>query len=168
MLRTTPGGVGMRHMKPIFFDPRGGRARITNVCLAAAAVCAVVVACVFTWSVIVSPILPQLPPPERDSTLHGSNENLQPLGFAERQISFTRRRLAQAEAKRTPRLAFLSLTDSGGLTSLHQHASELDAVIPDWLSIGRSGGEVGASHRAMGQPCWHTGAPPVSTPSDLS
>src|ERR1700694_2515020 len=124
---------------PVFFDQNGRRARIVNITLMlVSCMCAFLLVSV-VYALLVAPVLPRLdvvqPAPGAPEQIALANQiglanetsSVQPISLA------ANRQVPQATAQ-TLRLAFYADTP-GAFASLKLHAAELDATIPQWLSV---------------------------------
>lgn len=132
-----------RRTYPVFFDPKGRRAKVANFILAGCAAVTVFVAAVVLYGVHYGPtgaplsIRAQIEPPHALSlALLSQPENQIPLSFAQG-------RAIPPGAETAFRVAFLSTGSTpGAMLSFKRHAAEIDAVIPDWLRLRDTDGGV--------------------------
>src|SRR5690242_6544987 len=113
------------HRRPVFFDPKGRRARATNAMFA---LIAFVTACglaVVGLRVLVAPSLPKLSAPPAESRNVTDTPNRSSSGWPELQISPARNRQIPEQALQAKRLAFFDDDDVGSIAALKRHAAEL-------------------------------------------
>ena len=134
--------------RPVFFDPKGRRAKVTNAILAGCAAAVVFVAAVITYGVYFGLTSATLsvrsePKPPRSLSI-----DLLPRAASEIPLSFAQGREIPTGAAKTIRMAFLSTESTpGAMLSLKRHADEIDAVIADWLLLRDLNGEVAIQER---------------------
>jgi peptidoglycan-N-acetylglucosamine deacetylase len=128
--------------RPVFFDPRGRRSWVTNIVLSAIALAAALGLAAVAFGILVAPLVPDLAAPAIGSHQVTSAPGRFPGGPPELQVSPSRNRTIPDEATRAKRFAFLEDGDAASIVSLRRNAAELDAIIPDWLSIARPDGKV--------------------------
>lgn len=128
--------------RPIFFDPKGRRSWATNLVLIVLALATISGIVVVAFGLLVSPPLPDLtgPPERRQSAKSAFGRMLG--GYSESHISSLRSRQLPVSATQTMRLAYLSAEEVDGIASLKRNSSELDGIIPNWLTIAKAGGAV--------------------------
>jgi hypothetical protein len=115
---------------PVFFDPKGRRAKVTNAILVGSAAAAVFVAAVISYGVYFG--LAGAP-----FSVHSKNQSPRPLSVdllprAESAIplSFAQGRAIPPGAAKAIRMAFLSTESTpGAMLSLKRHADEINAGI---------------------------------------
>src|SRR3954454_4839851 len=141
------------NQRPVFFDSKGRRARATNVILAVIAFVAACGLAVIELGVLVAPSLPKLSAPPAESRNVADTPNRSASAWPELQITSARSRQIPEQALRAKRLAFFDEDDVGSIASLKRHASELDGIIPGWLTLSLS--------ELTGRPELHTGSDTV-------
>ena len=126
---------------PIFADPTGRRKRVTDLCVGGLLLASVIALVGLAAALIHSPILPSLP---RETAF--VEERLRTDSSEERLGLHLTSRLpvfASSSLSRTAlRFAFVASDDSRSIGSLKQNASQLDAIIPDWLGSVSPNGEI--------------------------
>jgi hypothetical protein len=130
---------------PVFFDENGRRARIVNITLVVVScICALLLVSV-VCALLVAPALPRL---DVVSPAAGAPVQIAPanqIGVANKASSAqpirlaANRQVSQSTAQ-TLRFAFYADTP-GAFPSLKQHAAELDAIMPHWLSVTSENGK---------------------------
>jgi peptidoglycan-N-acetylglucosamine deacetylase len=129
--------------RPVFFDPKGRRAKVTNAVLAGCAAVAVFVAVVIWYGVYFGVGSPILSVRSEDNPSRALSVDLLPRAESEIPLSLTQGRAIPPDAAKAIRMAFLSTGSTpGAMLSLQRHAEEIDAVIPDWLRLRDTDGEV--------------------------
>src|SRR5688500_16287427 len=130
--------------RPIFYDPEGRRARITNFVLgsAAAAVAGGLLALLVAFAA--PPLLPPISAAEavaNQSPLIGESAAREPRW--KQPLNPMHVRSLPAGAARAKRLAYYG-SDDRSFESLKRAAQHLDGILPDWLLIGSSDGDLSA------------------------
>jgi cellulose synthase/poly-beta-1,6-N-acetylglucosamine synthase-like glycosyltransferase/peptidoglycan/xylan/chitin deacetylase (PgdA/CDA1 family) len=129
---------------PVFFDENGRRARIVNITLVlVSCMCAFLLVSV-VYALLVAPALPRLDivQPAAGAPVQFALANQ--IGLANetssaRPINLAANRQVLQAAAQTLRLAFYA-DAPGAFPSLKLHATELDAIIPHWLSVTSENG----------------------------
>ena len=117
--------------KSIFHDPRGRRARWANATVVAVSLVIATILAVVSGGLVIAPSLPRLSAsPDVSPTTRARHNG---ATWAGQQFSPLRNRHVPASALQAKRFAFYANGDPGSLISLRQHATELDAIIPDWI-----------------------------------
>jgi cellulose synthase/poly-beta-1,6-N-acetylglucosamine synthase-like glycosyltransferase/peptidoglycan/xylan/chitin deacetylase (PgdA/CDA1 family) len=129
--------------RPIFSDPHGRRAKVTNAAFAIATAAFFVTATVLIFGIAMGSraSVPAHQSPASTSA-SGATDLLPPRPLEQPPNVAVTRRIPDGASKAL-RLAFLSTDEqSGSPLSLKKHAHELDAVIPEWLELGPEPGGV--------------------------
>src|SRR5215203_4060972 len=124
--------------KPVFFDAKGIRARVTNAILAAITFVLLAGLATVGLSIFVAPSLPRLAAPRTKDFKVADAASTFVSGPSGLQLNPARNRQLPDQAAHAKRFAFFVNLDSGSLASLKRNAAELDAIIPDWLDIAAS------------------------------
>jgi peptidoglycan/xylan/chitin deacetylase (PgdA/CDA1 family) len=133
-----PQNLRPQIIQPVFFDPKGRRARVINLLIFFAALLLL-----FTSTVIAIGLssgrnseFPALRPTRTaDQALdfrYLTTPEFQPA------VQFARDRQVPPSAGKALRFAFFPADRSVGFYSLKKHAKDIDAVIPDWLKLRRA------------------------------
>src|SRR5262245_28924948 len=124
----------------VFFDRRGRRAILTNIILVGFCFVAFVGFLGVIWGLVVAPTLPTLSEPSFQTRQVVSAASGQTEAFSEFPLRAGSHRYVPEQTLGAMWFAFLSPSDASGFTALQRHATHLDAIIPDWLQITRTGG----------------------------
>ncbi len=129
--------------RPVFFDPKGRRAKVANAILACCAVAAMFVAAVILYGVYFGLASPTPSVRSQNQPPRPLSVNLLPRAESEIPLSFAQGRAIPPGAAKAIRMAFLSTESTpGAMLSLKRHGDDIDAVIADWLRLRDTHGEV--------------------------
>lgn len=126
---------------PVFFDPKGWRRVIFRLIGLFSGSTAVVLSGCFLFSIIATPVLPEI-----DFSLGAGK--LRPAAMFSSSLSSQvaldlnhRRDASQAVSRSALRYAFFNHWDENSFASLREHAGDIDVLIPEWLHLSGSEGE---------------------------
>ncbi len=129
--------------RPVFFDPKGRRAKVANAILGCCAAAAMFVAAVISYGVYFDLGSPTFSARSEDKPSRALSVDLLPRAESEIPLSFAQGRAIPPDAAKAIRMAFLSTGSTpSAMLSLKRHAEEIDAVIADWLRLRDTDGEV--------------------------
>ena len=120
--------------RPVFYDPKGHRARVTNAVGVLTALATSIGLTVLVFGVLVAPSLPALPASVAEATVREGSSGWTTPAREEPRIGAMYNRYAPASAEHTKRYAFFE-TEPGSFASLQRHAEAIDALIPEWLFV---------------------------------
>jgi cellulose synthase/poly-beta-1,6-N-acetylglucosamine synthase-like glycosyltransferase/peptidoglycan/xylan/chitin deacetylase (PgdA/CDA1 family) len=120
--------------RQVFQDPKGRRARITNIGLLMFSIALLGFVAVIAFGVLQAPFMPVPAMPAADPA--GVPVPAKRVGppASEPAISLAQDRSGPAGAPKQMRLGFAGL-EEGNLLSLREHARDLDGIIPRWLAL---------------------------------
>lgn len=126
---------------PIFFDPKGRRWAIFRILAWSSGSAAAVIASCFLFSIFDTPNLPELRI-AYEAKLRPAAIFPTPLSTSFK-LDFNHKRNAPAESSRAAtRYAFFNHWDENSFASLREHAGDIDVLVPEWLHIAGSEGEI--------------------------
>jgi peptidoglycan/xylan/chitin deacetylase (PgdA/CDA1 family)/GT2 family glycosyltransferase len=128
--------------RPIFYDPDGKRARITNVVLGSAFFALAGGLLVLLVAFVAPPLLPPVAATDQvEFRIHVTDASVTPERVLEQPLDKLHVRSPTAGALRAKRFAYYS-SDDRSFESLKRTAQHLEGLLTDWLLIGSSDGEV--------------------------
>lgn len=141
-VRSTDIGAPITTRKgPVFYDPKGNRARATNAIAFLIAFAILTGLVVLVFGILVAPSLPRLSAPVAEPQGRDSASGWAARRPAEPAIALLRNRHAPTSVEGVKRYAFFA-NRQGSFESLQRHAGVIDALIPEWLLVGGGMSEV--------------------------
>ncbi len=127
---------------PVFFDPKGRRRTVFQVASWSAALVVTAIAACFLFSIVATPMLPELRVALGTDKLRPATIFSSPLSSQFSVDLSHRRRSSAAESRAVQRYAFFNHWDENSFASLREHAQKLDVLVPEWLHLAGPGGEI--------------------------
>jgi peptidoglycan/xylan/chitin deacetylase (PgdA/CDA1 family)/spore germination protein YaaH/GT2 family glycosyltransferase len=125
-------------VRAVFYDPEGRRARRANAALFLVVFVASIGLAVYAAGLIMAPRLPHVAIGIEKSAVTGANGPL-PRALEGAKFLPVANRALPSEAAPIKRFAFFASGDPSSFISLKANGGEIDAILPDWISIAPSG-----------------------------
>lgn len=128
--------------KPVFFDPKGRRWTVFRVASWSSALIAAVLLSCFLFSIVATPILPELQIAFSSSKLRPATIFSAPLS-AQIALDLDHRRTATAAISgAVERYAFFNHWDENSFASLRENSGKFDVLVPEWLHLAGGNGDI--------------------------